>query len=193
MTSLLKGSREGKKPGSITFSNKERKVFLSGEAYFEIAHNAHAPFKIVTADSMEVEVLGTAFNIMAYEDEKEIKTTLAEGKVKVRQGTDKALLSPSQQAVFKKDRGIEVRAADVEKETAWKNGIIEFNDDDLPSIMRELSRWYDVDIKFEGTAPGDRYNGAISRRATLSEVMQILRVAGVQYTLNNKTIVIKGK
>jgi transmembrane sensor len=175
------------------FTGAERKVFLSGEAYFEITKNAKMPFKVVTDDAIEVEVLGTHFNVKAYEDEIDVKTTLAEGKVKIRKGDNNITLSPSQQGVWKKKtQGLTVKEVDAEKEIAWKNGIIEFNDDELPYIMRQLSRWYDVDISFEGAIPKGSYNGAIPRKATLSEVMQILKLAGVKYWLDNKKLVVTG-
>lgn len=175
------------------FTGAERKVFLSGEAYFEITKNAKMPFRVVTDDAIEVEVLGTHFNVKAYEDENDVKTTLAEGKVKIKKDENNITLSPSQQGVWKKKtQGLTVKEVDAEKEIAWKNGIIEFNDDELPYIMRQLSRWYDVDISFEGAIPKGTYNGAIPRKATLSEVMQILKIAGVKYWLDNKKLVVTG-
>lgn len=173
------------------FIEKERKVYLSGEAYFEIAKNAEQPFKVVTPENMEVEVTGTHFNVMAYPDEEFIKTTLAEGRVNIRNGKSVTSLIPLQQAALKKyTQRVDVKKVDIDKEIAWKNGMIQFNDDDLPSIMRQLSRWYDVEVSFHGSIPARRYRGSIPRRATLSEVMQILKLAGVSYRLNNRTMVI---
>ncbi|MFT3701420.1 MAG: FecR domain-containing protein [Agriterribacter sp.] len=175
------------------FTGTERKVFLSGEAYFEVAKNAKKPFKVSTDEGIEVEVLGTHFNVKAYEDENDVKTTLTEGKVKIRKDENTVTLAPSQQGLWKKKaQNLTVKEVDAEKEIAWKNGIIEFNDDELPYIMRQLSRWYDVDISFEGAIPKGSYNGAIPRKATLSEVMQILKVAGVKYWLDNKKLIVTG-
>src|SRR5690606_26900100 len=118
--------------------------------------------------------------------EAAVKTTLAEGKVKISNQQATVTLMPSQQAVWKKKlQQMSVRQVDPEKEIAWKNGMIEFNDDDLPYIMRQISRWYDVDVSFEGAVPDESYNGSIPRKATLSEVMQILKIAGVKYWLDN--------
>ncbi|MBN8859161.1 MAG: FecR domain-containing protein [Sphingobacteriales bacterium] len=173
------------------FTGKERIVYLTGEAYFEVAKNPAKPFKVKTDDNMEVEVMGTHFNIMAYEDESWIRTTLIEGSVKVKSREENALLVPSQQAALQKNtRKLLVKEVDIDKEIAWKNGIIEFNDDELPYIMRQLSRWYDVEVSFEGDVPKGTYNGSIPRKATLSEVMEILRLAGVKYWLDNKRVVI---
>lgn len=175
------------------FTGPERKVFLSGEAYFEITKNAKMPFKVSTDEGIEIEVLGTHFNVKAYEDESDVKTTLTEGKVKISKDKNTVTLAPSQQGLWKKKaQNLTVKEVDAEKEIAWKNGIIEFNDDDLPYIMRQLSRWYDVDISFEGAIPKGGYNGAIPRKATLSEVMQILKIAGVKYWLDNKKLVVTG-
>lgn len=175
------------------FIEKERTVYLSGEAYFEIAKNAAQPFKVVTLENMEVEVIGTHFNVMAYTDEEFIKTTLAEGKVNIRNGNVVTPLVPMQQAALRKNtRQLDVKKVDIDKEIAWRKGMIEFNDDNLPYIMRQLSRWYDVDVSFEGNIPEGGYNGSIPRKATLSEVMQILKIAGVNYRLDNRTVVITG-
>ncbi|MEO7048216.1 MAG: FecR domain-containing protein [Ferruginibacter sp.] len=175
------------------FIEKERPVYLSGEAYFEIAKNAAQPFKVVTPENMEVEVIGTHFNVMAYTDEEFIKTTLAEGKVNIRNGNVVTPLVPMQQAALRKNtQQLDVKKVDIDKEIAWRKGMIEFNDDNLPYIMRQLSRWYDVDVSFEGNIPEGGYNGSIPRKATLSEVMQILKIAGVNYRLDNRTVVITG-
>ncbi|MBX3257474.1 MAG: FecR domain-containing protein [Chitinophagaceae bacterium] len=175
------------------FLEKERTVYLSGEAYFEIAKNAAQPFKVITRGNMEVEVTGTHFNVMAYDDEEFIKTTLTEGKVNIRNGKSITPLTPMQQAALEKSSGqVDVKKVDIDKEIAWKNGMIGFNDDKLPYIMRQLSRWYDVDVRFEGSIPQGGYNGSIPRKATLSEVMEILKIAGVQYRLDNRTVVITG-
>lgn len=177
----------------LRFTGNERKVFLTGEAYFEVAKNAAMPFKVITDETMEIEVLGTHFNVNAYEDEATVKTTLAEGKVKIKKGVYTVTLSPEQQAQWKKKaEKLSVIEADVEKEIAWKNGIIEFSEDDLPSIMRQLSRWYNVDVGFEGKIPDGKYNGSIPRRATLAEVMEILKIAGVKYWLENKKVIVTG-
>lgn len=173
------------------FSGAERKVFLNGEAYFEVAKNAAMPFNVYTSSNIKIEVLGTHFNIMDYGDEAAVKTTLAEGKVKISNQQTAVTLDPSQQAVWKKElQQMSVKQVDTDKEIAWKNGMIEFNDDDLPYIMRQLSRWYDVEISFEGAVPRESYNGSIPRKATLSEVMQILKIAGVKYWLDNKKLVV---
>lgn len=175
------------------FIEKERTVYLTGEAYFEVAKNPRQPFKVIVEKDMEVQVVGTHFNVMAYPDERAIKTTLAEGSVNIKTNTKTISLAPAQQAALNRgSRLLEVTKADIDKELAWKNGMIEFQDDDLPYIMRQLGRWYDVDISFETTVSSATYNGSIPRKALLSEVMKILSIAGIKYRMDNKKLIITG-
>ena len=175
------------------FEGKQRTVFLNGEAYFEVAKNAKMPFQVMLDDGMTIEVLGTHFNIMSYGDEKEVRTTLAEGIVKVTKMKKSVLLSPSKQAVMlKADQSLVVSDANVDKALAWKDGMIEFDGDELPYIMRQLSRWYDVDVYFPGEVPKGTYNGSIRRQAPLSKVLEILKLAGVQFKIENKKLMVTG-
>jgi len=180
-----------------TFTGSERRVEITGEAYFEIVHDAAKPFtvKIESAsgtDGGEVQVLGTHFNINAYDDEADVKTTLAEGKVKVTKAGSIVLLQPLQQAILtKENQKLKIQQADLGKELAWKTGMFEFQDDDLPAIMRQLSRWYDVQISFEGPVSKKLFTGSIRRQASLSQVLQILKLAGVSYTLEGKNVTVR--
>ncbi len=175
------------------FEGKERTVFLNGEAYFEVAKNKEVPFQVKLDNDMTVQVVGTHFNIMGYGDENEVRTTLTEGIVKVTSPVKTVLLSPSKQAIMKReDQSLTVSNADVSKALAWKNGMIEFDGDDLPYIMRQLSRWYDVDVNFAGEIPKGTYKGAIHRQSPLSKVLEILRVAGVQFKLKDKKLIVTG-
>jgi transmembrane sensor len=175
------------------FEGKERTVFVHGEAYFEVTKNKEVPFQVKLDNDMTVQVVGTHFNIMAYEDESEVRTTLAEGIVKVISPVKTVLLSPAKQAIMKRgDQRLTVSNADVSKALAWKNGMIEFDGDDLPYIMRQLSRWYDVDVNFAGAIPKGTYKGTIHRQSPLSKVLEILRVAGVQFKMNDKKLIVTG-
>jgi ferric-dicitrate binding protein FerR (iron transport regulator) len=160
-----------------SFKGTERKVTLQGQAYFEIAANAAKPFK-VQANEMEVVVLGTWFDMMAYADEPTINATLIDGKIKVQ---DK-ILRPGQQAVLAlSGHQLTVRDADVNKIMAWKNGLFVFNNMDLRTILREVSRWYDVEVTYK-TAPGkELYGGGISRNLNLSEVLHVLEENGTNH------------
>jgi transmembrane sensor len=180
-----------------TFAGNERSVEITGEAYFEVTHDAAKPFTVKISstsgtDGGEVQVLGTHFNINAYDDEAAVRTTLAEGKVKVTRAGSLVLLQPLQQAVWNKENEkLKVRHADLGKELAWKTGMFEFQDDDLPTIMRQLSRWYDVNVRFEGPLSKKVFNGSIRRQASLSQVLQILKLAGVSYTLEGKNVTVR--
>jgi transmembrane sensor len=128
------------------FTGKDRKVEITGEAYFEIAHDASKPFK-VRVNGMEVNVLGTHFNINAYHDEAFVNTTLLQGKVSLTKAGAVALLRPGQQARVDNTRSISVlNNVDVDQVVAWKNGYFSFEKADLQTVMRQIARWYDVDI-----------------------------------------------
>jgi hypothetical protein len=174
------------------FIAKERVVELTGEAYFEVAKNAKMPFKVVTSQNMTVEALGTKFDVMAYEDELSVKAALAEGSVRVtNHNNNSVILSPFHLAEWKRDNSsLRVRAADLDKILAWKNGMIEFGEDDLSSIMRQLSRWYNVKIQFEGKISGKHYSGSIRRQSKLSQVLAILKEAGVECRLEGKILIV---
>ena len=173
------------------FAGKQRNVELTGEAYFEVAKNAAMPFNVQVND-LNVQVLGTHFNVMAYNDENVIKTTLLEGAVKVTKGTVAGLLKPGQQAKMDKDAGnIKIATADVEETMAWKNGLFLFNNDDIKTIMRQISRWYDVNISFEGNIPAKNFTWQISRNTNVSQVLKMLELTKeVHFKITGKNIVV---
>ncbi|HEY0669740.1 MAG TPA: FecR domain-containing protein [Sphingobacteriaceae bacterium] len=172
-----------------SFTGKKRIVYLDGEAYFEVAKNAAKPFH-VEVRGLDVEVLGTHFNINAYHDESYAKTTLLEGAVKVKRGDVQKLLTPGQQAVSGGSGPLKVIAADSDEVLAWKNGYFYFNKSTLPEIMRQLSRWYDVDIRYEGTIPDRIFGGEISRSSNASEVLKILELSKVHFRIEGKYIIV---
>ena len=180
------------------FLGKDRKVEITGEAYFEVAKNATMPFRVSVNDpatgekATEIEVLGTEFNVNAYKDETDLKTTLIEGAVRVTRGGSAVTLKPSQQALVTAGAGIKtVEPANIDQIVAWKNGAFAFDNTDIPSIMRQISRWYDVDVEYQGKLPEDRFTGTISRNTSLAGVLQILHFSGVRLAAENKRIVIK--
>lgn len=177
------------------FTGTERTVYLSGEAYFEVAQQASQPFQVQVSNGLKVAVLGTGFNIMAYDDENVMNTTLVSGKVKViAPGGNSVLLSPSEQAVLARgSRDLSVSEADIDKTIAWKMGMFEFDDDDISTVMRQLARWYDVNVKFSGPVPDKHYTGSIRKQSTLSQALHILKTAGVQFRINGKQIVVEAK
>lgn len=155
------------------FNHKERKVeLLYGEAYFEISHNAEKPFR-VAAQSQTVEVLGTHFNISSYTEEPTIKTTLLEGSVKISAPNGLEVIKPGQQAIVGNGQ-IRVAEVNTEEAVAWKNGYFRFNGEKIGSVMRKLSRWYNIEVRYEGTPPDEEYNAAISRYRGINEVLKEL-------------------
>ena len=169
-------------------SLKNREVELTGEAYFEVAHNRAQTFLVKTA-KQTVEVLGTHFNVMAYKDEVNTKTTLLEGSVKVSNGNSYKMLKPGQESLVKGD--IKIREADVDAAVAWKNGRTYFKDADIPTIMRSLGRWYNIDIVYQGDIPDELFTGGISRKSNLSSLLKILESGGIKATIEGRKLIVK--
>jgi hypothetical protein len=161
-----------------TFVGNERRVELTGEGYFEVAKNKKMPFK-VTSNGQQVEVLGTHFNIMAYGDEGETRTTLLEGSVKVSQGGFNRILTPGEQAVNQNDgNDFTVSHADIISVMAWKNGVFSLQNSGIHQIMRQIGRWYDVDVVYEGTLKDKIYGGSVSKSQNLTEILRNLELTG---------------
>ena len=173
------------------FSGKFREITLTGEAYFEVAKNEEKPFK-VNVGAMQIAVLGTHFNVNAYDDEGDIKTSLLQGSVEIDNGKSVGLLKPGQQAVVsnKEDR-IKTGSVDLTEVTAWKNGLFQFDGADITTIMREIGRWYDVEILYSGKVPNHRFVGKISRNVALSEVLRILALSNIKFSVAGKKIIVQ--
>jgi ferric-dicitrate binding protein FerR (iron transport regulator) len=172
------------------FPGNERVVALTGEAYFEVAHDAKKPFR-VQVDGIRVEVLGTRFNINAYNDEGLSKATLVQGKVKISKGAASAILSPGQQARINVANKLSVvKNADTKEALAWKNGYFQFNNADIETVMKELARWYDVEIVYQGAKPQGHIKGEIPRTTTADKIIQILEASGVQAKLEGRKITV---
>ena len=170
------------------FIGKERKVELkSGQAYFEIAHNSAMPFKVKKADA-EVEVLGTHFNINAFDDEPAMKVTLLEGSVRVNKGKSSITIKPGQQA--QANSAIKVINADLEEVMAWKNDNFQFEGADINTVMKQLARWYNVEIQVRGNIP-EHFGGTISRNVNVSKVFEMLKLTGeVNYKIDGRKITV---
>ena len=164
----------------LTFTDQENRIVaLSGEAYFEVAKNKHQPFKVITTVRPDqegreqiIEVLGTHFNVNAYPDEESIVTTLLEGSIRLN---NKLTLKPNQQSIFAYDH-FHVVPADTEEAVAWKNGYFMFANEDLRSIMRKISRWYNLEIVYQGKTTDNTFIGTVSRFKEVSEVLNILEL-----------------
>lgn len=166
-----------------------RSVKLVGEAYFEVTKDPTRPF-IVQTKNQKVEVLGTHFNINCYDDESSIKTTLLEGKVKVFTPKSAEIIAPGQQTVVQGEN-IKVKTVDIEESVAWKNSQIIISGQDIPSIMRMISRWYDVEIKYEGEIPTEKYYAKISRFDNLGRLLKLLEKAqGIHFKIEGRTVIV---
>lgn len=172
------------------FPGKERLVEVTGEVYMEVARNADQPFRVKVNEQVNVQVLGTRFNINAYSDEKNIQTTLVQGAVKVKSGDTGTILQPGQQAQVSDN--IRVVPADVDQVMAWKNGLFNFHNMELKEVMRQLSRWYDIDVEYRGTVAPREFWGKMGRNLTLSEVLKGLEGAGINFKIeeNGKKLVV---
>lgn len=172
------------------FRGKERKVQLTGEGYFEIAKNKKKPFH-VSVNNMDVEVLGTHFNINAYSDEALLKTTLIEGAVKLTSSNATSILKPGQQAQLAANGKMGLnKNVDVDEIVAWKNGTFNFSSQDVTSIMRQISRWYDVDVSYEGKINNETFSGMVNRNSNVSQVLKIMEQAGIKFRIKGKKIVV---
>ena len=173
-----------------SFGGKLRKVEVSGEAYFEVARDKEHPFLVDLNGECEVEVLGTHFNVNNYANEESMRTTLVEGSVKVTRGNEAKLLKPGQQAVVKESIAIN-RSVDLAGVIAWKNGFLNLQDKNLDEVMKQLERWYDIDVKYEGKIPEIRFTGDMDRGVNLSEVLKFLSESGIKLRLEGRTVVIQ--
>ena len=174
------------------FIGSERIVELKGEAYFDIAKNPKMPFLVRTNNAMDLKVLGTQFNVMAYDDEKNINTTLVEGSVEVLKGSEKTNLKPGQEAILNRGSGnIKVAQADLEQAIAWKNGYFIFYNENIESIMRKVSRWYNVDIVYQGNLNNKDFVGTISRNKNVSELLKMLELTGaIHFSIDGRRITV---
>jgi hypothetical protein len=178
-----------------SFIGEERRVEITGEVYFEVAKDGKRTFIVgfnnQKGEKGEIEVLGTHFNVNAYSEESSVKTTLLEGSVKILNAGKERLLTPGQQAELTK-AGITLnKKVDIQQVMAWKNGFFSFNSTDIYSIMRQVGRWYNVEVIFEGNFPKDNFSGMISRDAPISAILKALEMNDVEVERVGRTITIK--
>jgi ferric-dicitrate binding protein FerR (iron transport regulator) len=155
------------------FTGDRRVVSITGEAYFEVAKNPRQPFTVKTY-SEDITVLGTSFNVNSYKDEEMVKTSLLEGSVKI----NNQVLKPGEAHMNGK-----ITRTNLEQDLAWKNGLFSFNKTDLPTVMRQLSRWYNVDVKYDGDIPKRAFSGEIERDLTLWQVLDVLSQTRIKYKI----------
>ena len=173
------------------FTGNERRVELTGEAYFEVAKDPSKPFNVKTA-GQTVTVLGTHFNINSYADEGATKTTLLEGSVRVTNNAGQSVkIKPGEQAINTLSNIDINENTNLDEAVAWKNGKFVFSNTDLQTIMRQLSRWYDVDVEYQGKTAQKHYMGRISRNVPVSQIFEILKTSGLNFTINGRKIIVK--
>lgn len=176
----------------VAFGAGERTVELSGEGYFEVAQDRSKPFHVVSKDNpFNINVLGTVFNVKAYADDRAAKVTLISGAVSLDNGISTKRLSPGQQASLVQERQMVIHDdADVDAATAWKNGRFYFDKLEVPEIMKEISRWYGVNVNYVGNISARHFSGIIPRSSKLSEVLRIFERAGIHYKISDNDVTI---
>ncbi|MGN6509311.1 MAG: FecR family protein [Chitinophaga sp.] len=170
------------------FGKNARHVFVTGEAYFEVAADASRPFFVHAPDSSLISVLGTSFNINAYNDLPGLQATLLEGAVKISRGNPGSVLKPGQQAVVAANGSIAVSPADTANIMAWKNGFFDFRDTEFRVIMLQLSRWYDIDVRYEGKPPARKFTGQLRHSIPLAGVLKILERKDIRFRREGRTV-----
>ncbi len=175
------------------FTGNERRVIITGEVYFEVAKNAKMPFKVIVNNDVEVEVLGTHFNIKAYAEEAGIQTSLLEGKVKLTSLKDagkQRLLVAGEQATYTGGNIQVTRNFDQEVVMSWKRGLFHFNKTSIEDIMRQVSRWYDVDVKYQGRKSDATFSGIVNRGSKVSQVLRVMEQAGIRFRVEKDLITV---
>jgi transmembrane sensor len=192
-----------------SFTGKERRVILTGEAFFQVHSDLSVPFKVSITPSpssggggagafhqspLEVDVLGTEFNVKAYADEEDIRTTLVNGSVKVQSDNQASILKPGQQARVANVNSASIQIvsdAALDEVTAWKEDYFLFQSASLESVMNQLARWYDVQVKYEGAKPTQLLTAHVSRKNNLSDILSVLEISGYHFEISGRTVVVK--
>jgi ferric-dicitrate binding protein FerR (iron transport regulator) len=173
----------------VAFVGNTRVVELTGEAYFDVAHDPQHPFIVKLSDNKQVRAIGTSFNINAYGDDNNDVATLIRGSVKVESGNNERLLVPGQQAKFLADDKLLLsNQVDVDEIVAWKNGQFVFNALTVKSIMVQLARWYELEVVYSGKISQETFSGIVSRNSNLSEVLKIMEAGGLRFKIDGKII-----
>ena len=173
----------------VAFPEGERIVTVTGEAYFEVAADASKPFTVKTDNGTVIKVLGTSFNVNAYTDESALRATLLQGKILVKTATDNQVLLPGQQAVVGQSITVDAHA-NTGQAIAWKNGIFNFQQAPLEVVMRQISRWYDVEVVYEKNIPAITFGGEMGRDLELKDVLQFLEESGVHFKLSGRKLTV---
>ncbi len=171
----------------VTFPHSTRPVEMTGEAYFEVAKDPSRPFEIKAAHS-HIVVLGTAFNVNAYADETVLKTSVIDGIVKVNTPDKTKILVAGQESLLSPDGNLTAGPGDVALAAAWKNGYFQFDKASVPAVMRQIGRWYDLDVQYSGPVPDRLFKGKLQRSLPLSAVLRLLQQGGIHLILEGKVL-----
>ena|SRR5690606_26707373 len=174
------------------FSNEERSVSIKGEVYFEVRRDVSRPFR-VEASQQRIEVLGTKFNINAYADEPYVRTSLLEGSVSVRGAEREHVLKPGFEMITNKNGKDRIAKADIEAIMAWKEGVFQFDRVELSALMRQLARWYDVEVIYTGAYPKDEFVGKIKRNEDIRKILNVLRYGNIDVSLEGRKLMVGQK
>ncbi|WEK38227.1 MAG: FecR domain-containing protein [Candidatus Pseudobacter hemicellulosilyticus] len=171
------------------FQGKERRVELTGEAYFEVAPNKGQPFFVTLNNQATVEVLGTRFNANAYGNEQQLDATLLEGSVRVVSGSSRVVLEPGQNARINGSIQVQ-READINQVIAWKNGLFNFEGKKLREVMRQLERWYDIEVVVQPEVPDIEFYGEINRDISLAGMLKALKLSDVRFAMDGRKLTV---
>jgi ferric-dicitrate binding protein FerR (iron transport regulator) len=174
----------------VSFSGNERKVTVTGEVYFEVSGNAVQPFKVSVPDGSEVTVLGTSFNVNTYAEEDRTAITLVSGKVSVKAALQSAVLQPGQQALSS-GKELKIANVDIDKAVAWRYGAFDFTDMSFKQAMKQLERWYDVDIVYDDGITELPFAGKISNKTSLNSLLKILNGTSLKFTLEGRKLIVR--
>ncbi|MDP4252281.1 MAG: FecR domain-containing protein [Bacteroidota bacterium] len=171
------------------FAGNTREVEVTGQVYFEVVHNASHPFSVL-AGGVEISDIGTYFNVNTYADEPSEKITLVQGRIAVKDKETEWILKPGEQAEQKNGLLDLKKGVDIAAVMAWKNGQFQLRSTDFATLMRQISRWYDVDISYEGPVPDRKFGGSINRNVNLSRLLEVLHDYGIETKLESKKLII---
>lgn len=175
----------------VRFDRRERRVQVTGEAYFEVAKDPSKPFRVNVDGAQEIEVLGTHFNVKAYGNDSNISTALLEGSVKLSSGSGQVILKPGQIAFNDRQNMLKVKQADLTEVMAWKNGLFVFNNENINEVMKTIARWYDVDFEFRGNVPQKRIWGKMIRYQTVTELLDNIAIStGIHYKITGRRVIL---
>ncbi|WP_158799071.1 FecR family protein [Pedobacter sp. L105] len=172
----------------VAFNGKERKVKITGQAYFKVVHNDRQPF-VVQVKGQTIRDIGTEFNINAYDDEPIVRTTLVQGSIAIVFNDQTNILKPGQEADLI-NNALMIKSGNIDEATAWKNNLFHFTGVDLKTVMRQFSRWYDVDVSYQGEIPDYEFAGEMSRNVKASEVFDALSRYGLKFKIDGKNIIV---